>query len=240
LADGSFIGHPPDAIPVAAGPPRHATLTPVRIAPDGTAVDTIATFESRLFKHDPDHPSGVTGYETSYAFRYAIIGNRIAGGNGTLDGLVVATIDGPATSPAFATTVAIDTVPLPGEPRPFTPELQAAYVDALRADYEARGSRFYEGSLESNMPDEFPDVAPRFVNVLGDDDGLVWLGQWDPAYGRLGAPIRYDVMNPVGEHLAGITLPTSAYPLWAGAGHLLLLETDSLDVQYVRLYRIDR
>jgi hypothetical protein len=232
FADGSFVGHPPDDIPNQPGPPRHSTLTLVRISPDGSKQDTIGTFESALFKHDPTHPNGIGGYETSYYFRYTVVGNDLAGGNGITDGLIAVTPTG-----STATTV-VDTIPLPGEARPFTAELKGEYEEALRADYAVRGSKYYEGTLESNWPEEYAPQAPRFVGIESDADGQIWLQRWDARYGRLGAPLEYEVITRAGRHVASMKLPTDSRFMWAGRGEILLLERDSLDVQYLRLYKI--
>jgi hypothetical protein len=237
FADGSFVGHPPDDIPIHPGPPRHSTVTPVRVSADGARQDTIGTFESRLFYHDPGSRSGVTGYVTSYAFRYVVVGDRLIGGDGLRSRLVSVSL---ATADDAISDRSFDTIPLPREPEAFTAELRTAYEDALRADYELRGSRGYEGSLESHLGGTYPATAPGFVNMFADADGHVWLQRWTPDYGRTGARLDYDVVTQDGAHIASIELPTGSRLLWAGNGQLMLLERDDLDVQYVRLYDLVR
>ena len=174
FADGSFAGRPPDDIPIGPGAPRHSTVSLMRISADGSRVDTLGTFESSLFKYDPSAPSHVRHYETSFDFRFAVAGDQLVGGNGLLDGLL-----------AIRPGAAVDTLPLPSAARPFTAELRTEYEQALRTDYEKRGKTVYEGSLESNLPHDYPAVAPRFVEIRADADHHIWLQRWDPRYGRL-------------------------------------------------------
>jgi hypothetical protein len=238
FTDGSFVGHPPDAIPTEPGPPRHSTLTPLWISSDGTRHDTIGTFESTLFRHDPSRPNGIRSYATSYSFRYGIVGDQLIGGNGLDDGLqAVRLIGGPDESSA-SVSITVDTIPLPREAQPFTAELRAQYEEALRLDYENRAGTYYEGSLESNMPEDYAPVAPRFVNIFADADEQIWLQRWTPNYGRGGARVEYDVITAAGRHVANIELPPGSSILWSGNAQILLRERDTLGVQYVRLYDI--
>lgn len=238
LADGSFVGHPPDDIPTEPGPPRHSTLTPLWISSDGARQATIGTFESTLFRHDPSRPNGIRSYATSYSFRYVIVGDQLVGGNGLDDGLLAVRLIGGFDESSAPVSITLDTIPLPREAQPFTAELRAQYEEALRLDYEKRGGTYYEGSLESNMQEDYPAVAPRFVNMFADADDQIWLQRWTPDYGRGGARVEYDVITAAGRHVANIELPLGSTILWSGDAQVLLLERDTLDVQYVRLYDI--
>jgi hypothetical protein len=231
FADGSFVGHPPDDIPTAAGADRYSTFAPWWISPDGSEAHPIATFESRLFRYHPSSRSGVQGYATSYYFRYVTVDNRLIGGNGYGSGLhsVEFTID---DNKGTVSTV-MDTVQLPRSGQPFSPELQAAYTQALREDYDPNR---YEGTLESYMDPPLPDTAPAFVNIASSVDGNVWLERWTPERSRSGAQRVYDVITVSGDHVKTVSLSPGSRLLWADGRQVLLLERDDLDVQYVRLY----
>lgn len=233
LADGSFIGHPPDDIPTGPGPDRFSTFTPWWISPDGTEAHPIATFESALFRHDPGQRSGIRGFATSYSFRYAVANDRLVGGNGFGRGILSIPVTRP---PDAEVSVRTDTVPVPHIGGPFTEALQQSYEQALRADYAANRER-YEGAVESYVQ-AYPPTTPNFVNIHGDGAGRVWLERWTPQYGRKGARAQYDLIRPDGTHVGTVDLPPGAMLLWADHRYVILLERDDMDVQYVRIYGV--
>lgn len=233
LDDGSFIGHPPDDIPTGPGPDRFSTFTPWWISSDGTEAHPIATFESALFRHDAGQRSGVRGFASSYSFRYALANDRFVGGNGFGQGILSLSVT-PTSSGGIS--VRTDTVPLPNAGGSFSEDLQQAYEQALRADYEANRNR-YEGTLESYVQ-LYPQTTPGFVNIRGDGAGRVWLERWTPQYGREGARAQYDIIRSDGTLFGTIDIPPGSMLLWADDRHVVLLERDAMDVQYVRLYGI--
>ena len=232
FADGSFVGHPPDDIPTGPGPERFSTFTPWWISPNGAETHPIGTFESALYRHDPSSRSGVRGYATSYYFRYAIVSDRLIGGNGF--GPSLRSVRVVKNSSAGAISVAFDTLPYPRKGEPFSADLQLAYERALRADYEANRNR-YEGTVESYIQ-PYPETTPACVNITADADGHVWLERWTPEYGRAVARLQYDLVTVNGAHIATVALPSGSQLLWSGKGQVLLLQRDDMDVQYVRLY----
>lgn len=234
FTDGSFVGHPPDDIPIGTGPDRFSMFTPWWISPDGAQTIPIGTYESVLFYHDPGRRSGVSGYATSYSFRYVAVGDRLIGGNGFDSRLVSVQVVPNDTG----ISVAVDTLTAPHESLPFSVELQTAYENAVRADYELRPSH-YEGSLESNLPNAFPATTPAFVNIHADADGRIWLERWTPEYGRTGARLQYDLIDTAGSHLATVELEPGSRLLWAAGRQVLLLQRNTDDVQFVRLYDLE-
>jgi hypothetical protein len=231
FADGSFVARPPDDIPNGPGPDRFSTLTLVRVSADGIVLDTMRTVESVLYRHDPGKPNGISHYTGSFGFTYTTLGDELIGGQNQADGLIA----------IHSGSHHVDTIPLPGERRPFNAELQAEFEQALRDDYAARGSearRYYEGSVESNLPDAYAPHVPRFVGIKSDTKGRLWLQQWSVRFGLLGAPQSFTVLSRAGKHLANLQLKPDSRLLWAGDRQVLTLDHDSLDVQYVRLYDV--
>jgi hypothetical protein len=228
FSDGSFVVHPPDDIPTHAGPPRYSMLTLMRVSADGTVQDSIGTFESRYFEADPASPNGVRGGAGSYGFSYAVLGDQLIGGNGQSQYLVRA-------RPGRA---GLDSVPLEGEPVPLADDVRREYEAALRADYELRGRSYYEGSLESNLPAVYAPTVPRFASIQGDADGRLWLLRWTPSVERQGSAREYDILSTDARHIATIRLPARSRLMWSAGREVLLVEFDSLDVQYLRLYDI--
>jgi hypothetical protein len=223
--DGSFVGVPPDHIPVEPGPDRFASATLMRVAADGSSQDTLGIFEAGLYRYDSSAPSRVWNHDGSYAFHYAVAGDALVGGNGLGDTLIVVSRAGTSR-----------TIRLPGDAVPYTRELQLLREQAIREDYAARGERAYHGDVESNLPRAYPPNLPRHVGIRADAAGRLWLERWTPRYGHAGAPAEYHVLDPDGELIATLMLPPGARLLWPGEDSVLLLERDSLDVQYVRSY----
>src|SRR5690606_3096920 len=105
-------------------------------------------------------------------------------------------------------------------------------------DYELRPSH-YEGSLESNLPNALPATTPAFVNIHAAADGRIWLERWTPEYGRQGRRLQYGLIDTAGSRLAPVELPPRSRPLSAAGRQVLLLQRNTDDVQFVRLYDLE-
>jgi hypothetical protein len=232
FADGSFVVHPPDEIPNQPGPPRYGMLSLLRISPDGEGPDTIGSFASRRFSHDASRPNAIRGYETGLPFIYAVGPDAVIGGNAEDNIVVIAAADG----------TRLDTVRLGSPPPPFSEELIAHRMQLLREDF-ARRPRFYEGGLESILNGIYPERTPAFSQVSVDRQGRIWVGEWSVAqaafqpdpHGR-----RYRIHTSNGDALGTVLVPGSSRLAWAGENEIILIERDSLDVQYVRVYGIGK
>jgi hypothetical protein len=226
FADGSFVGRPPDEIPVTPGPSRYSVVRMMRVSADGVQQDTIGAFDARLYSYDAGRPSKVVGHAGSYGFSYQVVGDRFIGAHSLAGSL---TVIGPAGS---------DSIIVPFPEVPFSPGLPAEYEAALREDYATRGARKFEGSLESNLPRAYAPTTTRVLNMRATADGDLWLMKWTPRYNRVGWLPEYAVIDLEGRHIANIALPAEMQVLWSNRLQVLAVEQDSLDVPYVRLYDI--
>lgn len=227
MANGRFVAQHVDEVSREPGPDRFSRMRLAWVSADGTQSEPIGEFPSRLMKYDAAERSGVTRYDGSRGF-HATWRDRVAVGH-SLDS-VLTVIDAGGSS---------RTVPLPGQTVPYTSDLQARYEEAIRAELVARGGTGYHGTIESNMPQAYPPITPRYLEVRLSEEGDYWLARWAPRYGRIGGPRSYDVVLSDGTHRATIGLPPVARLLWMSRSEVLLMERDELDVQYLRLYDIE-
>jgi hypothetical protein len=84
----------------------------------------------------------------------------------------------------------------------------------------------------------FPPTYPAFGAVTADRDGFLWVER----YARPGVPTAdaksYAVFAPDGRWLGDVRLPARFTLSSATVDHAIGVETDDLDVQYIRVYRI--
>jgi hypothetical protein len=73
---------------------------------------------------------------------------------------------------------------------------------------------------------------------MADPAGYLWLRQWQLPYSDEQVP--YHVITPSGDQIARVTIPHAAILAAIGRDAVLLIERDSLDVQYVRRYNLIR
>ena len=232
FADGSFLVHPPDEIPVLAGPPRFGRLSLLRLSADGQGPDTVGTFESRLYAHDAAERAGVRAYETVLPFLYALGANAVYGGNAQDNILVIARMDG----------TSVDTVRLGPPPPAFTDDMIGMRGQMLREDFERR-PQFYEGGIDGFLEGVYPERVPAFSHVLVDPEDRIWIGEFslhEAAHQTDPDGKRYRIHSRNGAVIGTVTLPAGSRLTWAGAREIIAVERDSLDVQYVRVYGLAR
>ncbi len=98
--------------------------------------------------------------------------------------------------------------------------------EELRADWIARGR-------DTSLP--HGEFVPPYGEIGTDLQGNLWVSDYDDP---TNAPGRWTVYDPEGRVLARIALPERFRPFDAGEDWVLGRETDELDVEHVRLYRI--
>lgn len=234
LADGSFLVHPPDEIPNEPGPPRHSHFTLLRLARDGSAIDTLGTFPSRSFTYDPARPNNVRSVEASLPFLYTPLGDRVVGGNGESAELAAMGPDGLRTDP----------VRLSLDPEPFTAATMARIEEALRQE-QARRPEVFEGRpVEQYVAGDPPEHIPLFTRLMADEAGRLWAQEWAPPFSRTPQVWNvFDVPNGSdgdGLRVAHIELPAGSRPVWIGTDELLLVVRDELEVERLELVPILR
>lgn len=104
------------------------------------------------------------------------------------------------------------------EPRPVTDQERAEYPPSM-----------FPGLT-------LPDVLPYFENVQMASDGRIWLADFNPS----GADdlIRWNVYGRDGDWLGGVDLPAGWTVLSTGEEELMIMEKDSLGIEYVEARRL--
>lgn len=139
--DGSILVEPPEFLPNTPGGPRHGRLTLLRLSPDGTRVDTVGRFDSRRLTYDANARNGIRPYHFSAPFSYAIVGDRVYGGNGEDGSLTVVDATG-RRQPGVVPPLRRSQV---------TRAIRAAFEDTIRAQL-ARNPRAYEARSSRSWP----------------------------------------------------------------------------------------
>lgn len=116
--------------------------------------------------------------------------------------------------------------------------LTDAHVDAHKAERLAEADDRWRPRLERLYQDiPFPETLPAFTDLQVDDDGNLWvLDVVLPGDSRR----FWTVFTASGEMLGRIETPPDVAVREIGHDYLLGTWTDDLDVQYVRLYRLER
>ena len=126
---------------------------------------------------------------------------------------------------------------LPGMTIPIRNVRRPPTADELAAAWEAVSARRV-GSPEhvrEHLP--APDSIPNVDHLVVDDLGMVWVGSYqaDPSATRF-----YHVYDTEGPFLARVTMPAGVEVLEIGAGHVLGITRDDLDVERIVLLNLDR
>jgi hypothetical protein len=83
----------------------------------------------------------------------------------------------------------------------------------------------------------FPDTLPAYRSFRVDRSGMLWVQEYQPR----GAPsVTWSVFDPDGRWTTDVTVPGSWEILDIGRDYLLTRETNELDVERVRMYRLTR
>lgn len=104
---------------------------------------------------------------------------------------------------------------------------------------EADVRRWLPEPLQEPTLREFPEGVPLpiYSEILVDGEGLVWLEEYP---GRRDDSRRWRVLGPDGKQLGHVEVPGPFLVTDTGANHVLGVWTDTLDVEYVHVYRLSR
>lgn len=223
--DGSFLVEPPEFLPNEPGGSLRGVVTLLRVAADGSSIDTIGRFDATRLTHDPSAPNRIRRLHLTSSFSYAISGGLVYGATGEQPVLTVAGPDG-ERHPDVA-------LPLPM--RPVTAEVRRAFEDSVRA-YFARYPDVPEAETQRILAGEFPDTIPAFANMLSDAAGRLWLAETPPS--TVNEMRRYRIVDTTGRWIASIELPQNTSARWIGDNEILVVHRDDLGVNRVRLHAL--
>lgn len=125
----------------------------------------------------------------------------------------------------------------PGETIPIRNVRRPPTADELVAAWEAASTRSRDSPeyLREHLP--APDSIPNVDDLLVDDEGMVWVGSYRA---DASAPRLYHVYDTEGRFMARISMPAGIEVLEIGAGHVLGITRDALDVERVVLLQLTR
>jgi hypothetical protein len=121
------------------------------------------------------------------------------------------------------------------EPVPVAGSDLDAYIEERAADAEDENAARETRQSFADMP--VPDFMPAFAGLESDAFGYLWA----EAYRRPGEEgASFDIFDPQGALVGKVVLPEWVEILEIGRDYVLGLFRDELDVEYVRLYRLQR
>jgi hypothetical protein len=82
-----------------------------------------------------------------------------------------------------------------------------------------------------------PETLPLYSEVLLDDLGYIWLRHYQPP---LGASREWSVYDWSGATRGVYRLASDSRPRWIGASRIAALITDTLDIESIAVYGLDR
>lgn len=123
----------------------------------------------------------------------------------------------------------------PQAPRPVTD-------DALEALLKTRLDRVSDPARRQSMERSYreiphPSTMPSYEAVFLDDAGNLWVHDFEPTPST---PPRWTVFDPEGRMLGSVALPDRFRPMQIGSDFVLGVWSDDLDVQHVRMYRLEK
>jgi hypothetical protein len=119
-------------------------------------------------------------------------------------------------------------------PEPLTPAEIERHEEAQRSGVGTHNRQVVERSLAATP---YPETKSAFAGMVVDRQGAVWLRE-HPAGD--GAPSRWTVLDADGAWLGTVETPAGLAVMEVGADYVLGVWRDELDVEHVRLYRLDK
>ncbi|MEX0894016.1 MAG: 6-bladed beta-propeller [Gemmatimonadota bacterium] len=94
----------------------------------------------------------------------------------------------------------------------------------------------------------FADTLPRFSRLVSDRAGNVWLRHFEVSHGATtthhrptyDGPSTWSVVDPDGRWLGEVTTPADFTVFEIGQDHVLGMYRDEFDVEYVRVYALEK
>jgi hypothetical protein len=120
-------------------------------------------------------------------------------------------------------------------PRPVTDDNLESF---LKTRLDAISDPGRRQTMERSYRDiPHPSTMPFYEAALLDDGGNLWVHEFQPAPAALPT---WTVFDPDGRMLGAVSMPDRFRPMQIGADFVLGLWRDELDVQHVRMYRLEK
>ena len=216
FADGTHVGRD--------------TITLLRISGDGSAADTLG----RVPGEERYSMTGGSGEN-----RWATMGLRPFGRSASIsihgDRIYIGVNDTYEIAVRDAAGALLRLVRKPHEPVPVTNADIARIRERRLANARSDNARREAERLLAEVP--FPSFRPAFGDLRVDPDGFIWVQDYriDPD-----DPSIWSIFDPDGRFLGTLEVPAGNRLLAVYRDAILTTWRDELDVEYVRLYRLDR
>ena len=123
--------------------------------------------------------------------------------------------------------------------RPARPVTEQDIADYTESMLELVGGTRNEQSMRRMIGEtEFPPRFPVHFEILTDPLNNLWVQDYQPF--RSEVDRVWTVFDPEGRYLGDLTVPAGFNVFEIGPGFIIGRWTDDLDVEYVRLYRIEK
>ena len=109
---------------------------------------------------------------------------------------------------------------------------------AMREKHLAQYGATTRAELLARAPTDFPDSMSAYQRVVPTQDGGAWAQHY--TYPPNNVPQRWDVFDSLGVFHGTMKLPSTVHVHQVGADFLLVVTGDSLDVERVALFRLQR
>jgi len=224
--DGSMLILGPGTVSLGQRGRQWSQHVLLRLSVDGTTLDTIGVFPGRPVEVDP-----ATGDQRPMTFganfEYAALDDRVFAGNGASDTITVLSPDGE---------------PLPGirllrARQRVTREMRDALDSARAASSTARGNE--QGEAPRARPVVYADSLPSHSRLATDRSGRLWVYHYLPPPVPADADMTFTVFERDGRAVARARIPVRLmHRLWIGESEAVVVASDSLGVEQVRVYPI--
>ena len=129
----------------------------------------------------------------------------------------------------------------PRPPEPITESEVAAVRETIVRTYtelafEELATRLAEGMFAENM---IPPSRPSLGRVFVDDAGRIWVSRFEPRAFGWDAPREWHVLDESGRPIGRVTLPEDRELAAVARDKILLITSDSLDVQSIESWQVN-
>ncbi len=126
----------------------------------------------------------------------------------------------------------------PHEPRAVTPaDIERYREGRLKQAAEARGGRFRQMQEKSLAAMSYPETMPAYGRILADRAGNLWVSDFQVTSED---PGTWTVFDPEGRMLGAVATPARFRLLEIGGDYVLGAYKDELDVDHVRMFRLEK
>ena len=233
LPDGSFLGEAPTfTLPGegAAAIPERDSVVLIHASAEGSVIDTLGTYpnmkrdiKTREFR-GRSFPIPITQPFTPMTV-VAVYHDKVYVGTSDTYEIKEYALDG-----TLMRMIRKDHTPVT-----VTEEMQQSFRERLERNLS--GSPQAAPLLELYDDITYPETAPAFNQIRVDEVGYLWVQQYPEGDDD---PLVWSVFDPEGALLGTVNMPPRFVVSQIGSDYVLGMWTDDVDVQYLRMYELNK